>query len=191
MAVGMVLRAAVCQNLPADVDARGADIRGWSRQYRPVLGRPFTTEGAPHLAILPGKRQGAAGGGQAPVGKLHTHVADEYVWPGDELGNLVLRTYAESAGKIASSVARAPNPAPPAPARAVHHLLHALVAQVECLGNLPQGSAGQMHAADDRVVLRASLLNLVLQILEFGSRSSCRFQQLFLDGQGAPFVYSL
>ena len=68
----------------------------------------------------------------------------------------------EGAHRIARVVARAPHPLPPAPAGALDDLLHALVAEPEGQGDLPQQSARQMQPPDDRVVVGTGEQRLAL-----------------------------
>jgi len=136
--------------------------------------------------MLWGKDQGVASGGRGTASygllrKRHTGIADEDAGSGDELRSLLLRSPAVGAYQIVPGVARTPNPMPPTAAGAFHHLLYALMAQFERVGQLPQGAACQVYSTDDGVVFRTSQLNLVFRVGKCGSRSSSFFQQLLVD----------
>src|SRR5207302_1597381 len=99
----------------------------------------------------------------------------------DELGYLVVRALAEGADQIVLGVARTPNPMPPTPAGVADHLLYTLMAQLQRVGDVPQGAASQMHSADDRVVLNTSQFHLTFRVGELGSRSQGFFKQLLAN----------
>jgi len=169
------LRSAVYQNLSANVETLDADARCWSRKHQPFGCAPLATERTLDLCLLACQRQEAACGGavgHALFRARNTGVTDEYVWSGDEFGGSVLREFAEGAGKIAFGIARTPNALPPTSTRAANHLLYTLMAQLECLGYLPQGAAGQMHSPDQAVIIRTGDLNLVLGFSKLGSGSA-------------------
>jgi hypothetical protein len=86
-----------------------------------------------------------------------------------------LVTPAEGANQFALQMAIAPHLLPPTAARSLDHLLDTLVTQIERPGNLPQAAPGQMHAADDCMVLRARHPDLAF-----------RFRQPVPGGQGIP-----
>ncbi len=136
------------QDLHAELNARSADAHSRTGGQPSDLGADFPAECAPE--------RGASGHGVnlgslrvlRPVARYDearqgdAFVADGHTRSGDEFGELVTGRTAERAREI-GAVPAAGSPFGPTSGR-LHDLMHALVAQVEGIGDLPQGPAAEM-----------------------------------------------
>src|SRR6185503_15957097 len=156
----------------------------------------FAAKRAPRPPTLASQRQSTADGASRAAGtglfcERHAGITDIDLRSRDELRHLARRALTESADHVACHLARAPDPLPPTTASAVDHLLDTLMAQPKCLGDLSQGAASQMHAADDRVIFSTSQLSLAFRISELGASRLSLLEQFIADGhdRNPPVVY--